>query len=120
MQQLIPALRTSDFERSKNFYVDALGFKIEFEHQFEENFPIFALLKRDSFAIYLTEHAGDCQPGGLVYLYVSDVDEWHKQICAAGFTIVQPIDQPWNCRELRVKDHDGNTICISSRIEVSP
>lgn len=30
--------------------------------------------------IYLTEHSGDCQTGGLIHIFVPDVDKWYEEI----------------------------------------
>ena len=61
MQQVVPALRITSYAKSKAFYVDALGFKIDWEHRFEPHFPVFMQVSRDGMALYLTEHTGDCQ-----------------------------------------------------------
>jgi catechol 2,3-dioxygenase-like lactoylglutathione lyase family enzyme len=41
MQQVVPTLRVTNYARSKAFYVDALGFQIDWEHRFEPKFPVF-------------------------------------------------------------------------------
>jgi len=37
MQQVVPALRITNYVRSKAFYVDGLGFHIDWEHRFDES-----------------------------------------------------------------------------------
>ena len=56
---------------SKQFYVDGLGFQVDWEHRFEPGFPVFAQVSRDGLAFFLTEHTGDCPVGGLIHLYVA-------------------------------------------------
>jgi catechol 2,3-dioxygenase-like lactoylglutathione lyase family enzyme len=70
MQNVYPALRITDYEKSKAFYVDGLGFLIESEHRFAPHLPVFMTISHDGLSLYLSQHAGDCQPGGLVFLYV--------------------------------------------------
>jgi catechol 2,3-dioxygenase-like lactoylglutathione lyase family enzyme len=41
MQNVMPALRITDYERSRAFYVDGLGFTIEREHRFAPGMPVF-------------------------------------------------------------------------------
>ena len=36
-------------------------------------------VSRDGLAFFLTEHTGDCPAGGLVHLYVPDVDAWFDE-----------------------------------------
>jgi hypothetical protein len=44
-----------------------LGFHIDWEHRFRPNFPVFVQISRDGMVIFLSEHAGDCEVGGLVH-----------------------------------------------------
>ncbi len=74
-QRVIPALRITNYLRSKAFYVEKLGFRVEWEHRFEPHFPVFLSVVRDGMQLYLTEHAGDCQVGGLVHFLIPDVEE---------------------------------------------
>ena len=56
-QRVVPALRITNYQRSMAFYVDRLGFRIEWEHRFEPNFPVFMAVARDGMEIYLSEHS---------------------------------------------------------------
>ncbi|EKE5659119.1 glyoxalase superfamily protein, partial [Listeria monocytogenes] len=47
MQKVIPALRITDYTRSKEFYIDGMGFQIDWEHRFEPHFPVFAQITKD-------------------------------------------------------------------------
>lgn len=64
MQKVIPAFRITDYTRSMAFYVDQMGFKIDWEHRFEPHFPAFVQITKDNMTLYLTGHTGDCQIGG--------------------------------------------------------
>ena len=77
-QRVMPTFRITDFARSKQFYVDGLGFRVDWEHRFEPGLPVFAQVSRDGMAFFLTEHTGDCRAGGLIHLYVNDVDAWFE------------------------------------------
>ncbi len=116
MQNVIPTLRITDYERSKVFYTARLGFKVDWEHRFGPAYPVFVQLSRDGLILYLSQHEGDCKPGGLVYLYVSDVDAWHADLRKHGLDVPPPQDQPWGNREMRVRDPDGNNLCVCTRI----
>ena len=109
MQNVIPALRITDCEKSKAFYLQGLGFTLDWEHRFQPDFPVFMSITRDSLSIFLSQHSGDCQVGGLVYLFVDDVDAWRASI-SWEIAAPHPKDQPWGMREMRLKDPDGNTI----------
>lgn len=41
MQKVVPAFRITDYKKSKAFYVEGMGFQIDWEHRFEPDFPVF-------------------------------------------------------------------------------
>jgi uncharacterized glyoxalase superfamily protein PhnB len=101
----------TNWERTRAFYVDGLGFVVDWEHRFEPGFPVFAQLTRDGLSLFLTEHAGDCQVGGAAYIVVDDVDALFREIVARGVRPSEPPeDTPWNTREMSVIDPDGNRL----------
>src|SRR5262249_56956333 len=83
-ERWIPALRTPNYERSKAYYVTTLGFAVEWEHRFEPHFPVFMSIVRDDMRLYLSQHSGDCQVGGLVHFVIPDVDSWPAEFRSRG------------------------------------
>src|SRR5688572_11145855 len=108
-QRIVPTLRITDYAASKRFYVDGLGFQIDWEHRFEPHFPVFMQVSRDGLAFFLTEHSGDCPVGGLIHLYVPDVDSWFVEFQARGVPVQQPPNESLQgLRSMTVLDPDGN------------
>jgi catechol 2,3-dioxygenase-like lactoylglutathione lyase family enzyme len=117
VQAVIPTLRIADSERSKRFYVDGMGFRVDWEWRHEPGFPVFLQVSRSGMRLYLSEHEGDCPPGALVHLYVKDVDAWQAELLTRGILAEhQPVDRPWGNREMLVRDPDGNKLCICTVI----
>jgi|SRR5689334_2542894 len=52
IQRVVPALRITNYERSKKFYLDQLGFILEWEHRFEPTFPVFMSVALDGMRLY--------------------------------------------------------------------
>ncbi|UXI66374.1 bleomycin resistance protein [Tahibacter amnicola] len=114
-QTVIPQLRMTDATRSLPFYIDGLGFKVDWEHRFEPGFPLFAQLTRRGQTIFLTEHTGDCAVGGAVYFIVPDTDELVRDVRQRGvLAIGDPEDMPWGTREVLITDPDGNRLRFAS------
>jgi catechol 2,3-dioxygenase-like lactoylglutathione lyase family enzyme len=109
-QRVVPALRITDYTRSKAFYVEKLGFVVEWEHRFEPHFPVFMSLVRDGMKLFLTEHAGDCQVGGLVHFLIPDVDTWHREFMDNGVVASDPPNDDLGFRNMTVTDPDGNQL----------
>jgi catechol 2,3-dioxygenase-like lactoylglutathione lyase family enzyme len=101
----------TNWDRTREFYVNGLGLTVDWEHRFEPGFPVFAQLTRDGLSLFLTEHAGDCQVGGAAYIVVDDLDGFFREICARGVKPAEPPeDAPWGTREMLVVDPDGNRL----------
>lgn len=117
-QSVIPQLRMTRAARSLAFYVDGLGFDIDWEHRFEPGLPLFAQLSRQGQTIFLTEHAGDCQPGGAVYFWVDDAAACHAAFAAAGITtLTAPEHTGYGTLEFTVTDPDGNRLRFGTNLE---
>jgi catechol 2,3-dioxygenase-like lactoylglutathione lyase family enzyme len=114
-QTVLPQLRITNADRSLRFYVDGLGFAIDWQHQFEPGFPFFFQLTRQGQSIFLTEHAGDCQVGGAVYFIVPDADACWAAMALRGVVPTNPLaTMPWGTREFVVTDPDGNRLRFAS------
>lgn len=110
-QRVTPQLRSTNWQRTRAFYEEGLGFRVEWEHRFEPGFPVFAQVTRNGLSLFLTEHAGDCQVGGAAYIIVDDVDALYREITARGVNVLEPPDNaPWGGREMSVLDPDGNRL----------
>jgi catechol 2,3-dioxygenase-like lactoylglutathione lyase family enzyme len=110
-QRVTPQLRSTNWNRTRAFYEDGLGFRVQWEHRFEPGFPVFAQVSRDGLSLFLTEHSGDCQVGGAAYIVVDDLDAFHQEIVRRGVPVQEPPqDTPWGTREMAVLDPDGNRL----------
>lgn len=117
MQRVMPTLRITDYARSKAFYV-GLGFKIDWEHRVEAQFPVFMQVSRDGMAFFLTEHTGDCPVGGLIHLYVPNVDAWFAEFHGKGVPVNEPPNESLQgLRSMTIVDTDGNKLMIHTRLE---
>ena len=117
-QTVIPQLRITHAETSLRFYVENLGFKLDWQHQFEPGFPLFVQLTRQGQTIFLTEHSGDCQVGGAVYFIVPDAAQCWSEFAQQGVASANPLaDTPWGTREFMLTDPDGNRLRFASDIQ---
>ena len=116
MQRVVPVLAVSDYERSRIFYSEGLGFEIDWEWRDAPEEPPFAQISRAGLSLYLSGRGADGRPGTCrVYLYVSDVDAWSEEALEAGLDVVtQPENRPWGNREMALRDPDGNTLVLAT------
>ena len=68
----VPVLRIHDEALAREFYVDYLGFTVEWEHRFEPGMPLYLRVCRDETTLDLSEHHGDSTPGTVVWVPIAD------------------------------------------------
>ena len=114
----VPVFRIFDYQLAKRFYVDWLGFRIDWEHQFQPNSPRFMQISRDDAVFHLSEHYGDGSPGANVSVEVDDVAAYHREVHSRPHPNMNPglEDTPWGTRVMGVIDPFGNRIHFSQRI----
>ncbi|MEC3885809.1 glyoxalase superfamily protein [Halobacillus sp. HZG1] len=110
MQKVIPTLKISNEEKSQAFYVEGLGFRVDWEHRFEPGYPVFMQISRGEDLLYLTAHEGDCQPGGLVHILVEDVDRFYETLPQEKLDVNPPYEMIEGIRMLSITDPDGNEL----------
>jgi len=116
-QTVTPQFRITESKRSLAFYVDGLGFRVDWEHRFEPGFPVFMGLSRAGQSIFLSEHTGDCEIGGAAYFVIGDVDVYCREIESRGIVPKErPEDAPWGAREMLVVDPDGNRLRFANPV----
>jgi catechol 2,3-dioxygenase-like lactoylglutathione lyase family enzyme len=106
-EQVVPVLHVEDAPRAVAWY-ERLGFRKEWEHQFEPGFPWFVSVARGTARLYLSEHKGDARPDTLIHLYVNDIDA-----VSAEFGV--PVDEEGLAgRECALEDPDGNRLRVAT------
>jgi hypothetical protein len=68
-EEVVPVLYVEGAGRAVAWY-ERLGFRKEWEHQFEPGFPWFLSVARGNVRLYLSEHKGDARPNTLIHLYI--------------------------------------------------
>lgn len=117
LAQSIPILRMFDEAKAREFYVGFLGFKVDWEHRFEENTPLYMQVSRDGCVLHLSEHYGDASPGTAIRIDTDDVDALHREFNDKKYKYARPGvgDTPWGTREMSIRDPFGNRVVFSQR-----
>jgi len=120
-QRTVPIFRIFSLEKAREFYLDFLGFKVEWEHRFEPEAPVFMQVSRGGLAINLSEHHGDGTPGSIVYVYMSGVKALHRELIDRKYRHNRPglQQQEWGMTELTVTDPFNNRITFGERTETA-
>ena len=109
-----PILRIFDEAKAKEFYVDFLGFKVDWEHRFEPGLPLYLQVSRGDCVLHLSEHYGDGSPGAALRIHVDALDNLHRELIGKAYKYARPgIEQmPWG-RDMSVRDPFGNRLTFT-------
>ncbi len=112
MLHVIPILRIFDYDKAVEFYVNWLGFRIDWEHRFSDNSPVYMQLSREHILLHLSEHHGDASPGAKVYIQYQNLKNLHALLNEKKYKYNKPgmEEAPWNAWCMEVVDPFNNKL----------
>jgi catechol 2,3-dioxygenase-like lactoylglutathione lyase family enzyme len=84
-ERTVPILRIFSEEKAKEFYLGFLGFKLDWEHRFETDAPLYMQVSRAGMVLHLSEHHGDGAPGATLFVETAGLDELHAEVTAKKY-----------------------------------
>lgn len=114
----ISILRIFDVAKAKGFYVDFLGFSVDWEHRFDEGSPAYIQVTRGEFTLHLSEHHGDCRPGSTVFVWMEGIEDFNREINSKGYVFMRPgiEETSYGARCVQAIDPFGNRIRFNERL----
>lgn len=112
----IPIFRIFDVAKAMEFYRGFLGFGVDWEHRFGDNFPLYCQVSRGNLVMHLSEHAGDASPGAKAFVWMSGIRAFHAGLTAQDYAYMKPgLEQvPWGL-EMTVTDPFANRIAFCEK-----
>jgi hypothetical protein len=112
-----PILRIFDETKAREFYLGFLGFAVDWEHRFGDDFPLYLQISRDRCVLHLSEHHGDATPGAAVRIETDDVERLCGDLNAKGYRYAKPGVEatPWQTTEMRLTDPFCNRLSFFTR-----
>ncbi|MDB5267369.1 MAG: hypothetical protein JWP58_409 [Hymenobacter sp.] len=119
MATVKPILRIFDYAKALEFYIDWLGFRIDWEHR-PEGSPGYLQITREDVTLHLSEHHGDCAPGARVFIDdFAHLTAYHAQLLARQYKHNKPgLDIPFydpTALEMTVIDPFHNRLTFVER-----
>jgi uncharacterized glyoxalase superfamily protein PhnB len=113
-----PILRIFDEAKAKEFYVEFLGFRVDWEHRFEEGLPLYMQISKDGCIIHLSEHHGDSSPGAAMRIETEELEAFQKELIAKDYKYARPGIEvmPWGSRDMSVTDPFGNRLTFTNAV----
>jgi catechol 2,3-dioxygenase-like lactoylglutathione lyase family enzyme len=118
---VVPILRVFDEAAALAFYVDYLGFHVDWRNETGGHEPLYAQLSRGDARVHLSGHHGDASPGSGVLVPVPDALALQQSLEAQEYAYANPgvEELPWG-RVVTVIDPFSNRIVFaeSNRVPV--
>jgi catechol 2,3-dioxygenase-like lactoylglutathione lyase family enzyme len=110
-----PILRIFDEAKAREFYFDFLGFKLDWEHRFAPDMPLYMQVSKGDCLLHLSEHHGDCSPGAAMRIETDELEAFHRELNAKSYKNARPgiEDMPWGSRDMSIKDPFGNRLTFT-------
>ncbi len=106
-----PILRIMDESKAREFYVEFLGYRVDWEHRFEDGLPLYLQISQGTSVLHLSEHYGDCMPGAAIRIEVRNIREYHKYLSEKQYKYARPgVGRAFGSVEICVTDPFGNRI----------
>jgi hypothetical protein len=105
-------LRVFDEAKAREFYLDFLGFQVDWEHRFEPGMPLYMQVSKDGARLHLSEHFGDGTPGTYVRIECTGVREYQQSLLTKRYKNARPgvQEQDWGTREMSISDPFNNQL----------
>src|SRR5580704_14622765 len=115
---VIPILRIFSVEMAREFYVDSLGCKVDWEHRFDDKAPLYMQVSRDGLVLHLSEHYGDGSPGTSFKVNATGVRELHAELAAKKYGYWRPgLNKTfYGMLQLKMLDPFGNQLFLEEPI----
>lgn len=103
-----------DMEKSEKWYEKTLGFKSVFKFRNDKNEVLMNHLRLEKYQDLMLISSADFEVGNSIYLniLINDIEDKAQSI-SQKFIVSQLEEQPWNAKEMTVKDPDGHLITLT-------
>ena len=114
--KVVPVIRIFDEAKAREFYIDFLGFKLDWEHRFEADFPLYMQVSKDNCILHLSEHFGSGSAGILLNIEIDDIDAFNQVLLEKQYKYARPgvEDMPWGSRTMSISDPFGNKLVFTT------
>lgn len=113
-----PVLRIFDNQLAKEFYIDWLGFRLNWEHRPEDGGPSIMEVGRGNATLQLSEHYGDGSPATKLFIEVDNVEALSSELYERPNAYIKPGVETtdWGAKILAILDPFGNRVVFSQTI----
>ena len=115
--RIVPILRIFDIGKARQFYLDFLGCKLDWEHRYAPDLPLFMQVSLGEVILHLSEHHGDCSPGAKITIEMTGLAAYHAVLSAKKYGYARPglVEEPWGATTMTIADPFYNHLAFAER-----
>lgn len=105
----IPTFRILDYEKAMKFYVEGLGFNIDWEHRFGPKEPVYMQISRNGLSLHLSENKR-YEIGVIVFVDCKGLEELYLEFRKRNpqIELLRPKKTNWQTIQMEIEDPFGN------------
>lgn len=116
---ICPVFRIFDYDKAVEFYIDWLGFKVDWEDKPKDS-PVYLQVSISDIVLHLSEHYGDATPGSRVNIEnFRGLRKYQQKLLAKNYQYMKPGigKAPWNDEIflMEVIDPFGNRLTFTGK-----
>ena len=106
----IPTFRILDYQKAIDFYIDGLGFNLDWEHRFGAKEPVYMQISRDGLTLHLSENKR-FQAGVIAFVDCEALGKLYKDLIQRGSVKIAELEKTnWQTLQLEIEDPFGNML----------
>jgi catechol 2,3-dioxygenase-like lactoylglutathione lyase family enzyme len=107
----IPTFRILDYDQAVEFYIDFLGFTIDWEHRFAPSEPVYMQISRDELVLHLSENKR-FRTGSITFVDTTGIEPFHEELKGKDKpgSVPDVSKTDWHTLQLEIEDPFGNLL----------
>ncbi len=113
----IPTFRILDYNKALNFYIDGLGFDVDWEHRFGPDEPVYMQVSRNGLTLHLTENER-FDNGIIIFIDCQKLMKFYEELSnrEVKLEIPKPEKTAWGTLQMEIEDPFGNLLRFNETI----
>lgn len=113
----IPTFRIFNYNEAVEFYINFLGFTIDWEHRFAPSEPVYMQISRNELTLHLSENKR-FQTGVIIFIDTKGIEEFHNELVERNTakSIPEVSETDWQTLQMEIEDPFGNLLRFNETI----
>ena len=113
----IPTFRILDYKKALDFYIDGLGFNLDWEHRFGTSEPVYMQISRNGLTLHLSENKR-FDTGIIVFVDSKNITALYTELNnrKTNIKISKPEKTNWQTIQMEIEDPFGNLLRFNETV----